>query len=545
MEAGNVLAIQTVQPQFKITPWSWYITNPRVAIPGIRPIGNRVRVPVCSWYAKILAELYREECPVEIRELAERLDSFDPNDPSIIPVVKQGYPLWPHQEEAVRYVLAAYKAGIRGWGIFAGLGTGKTRMAIAVADTIQALKILVVGPPASVWVWHKQIRQFGVRPYRIIIPDPEVPIAERIRRIEVRLRHCEPPFVVIMNYEAVTSKQFANWAAEQVWDLVIADEAHRFRAHNGKTFQNMLKLRDHSYHRLALTGTPIYHHVWDLWALYQWIAPGVFPMNYFSFVHRYCGGIKGAKKLRPENERELNERMYYAAYRVDESVVKLPEVTTNILTTSLTGEAAELYKATERKFIQDLEAGLLTTSNQLTRLIRLQQITSGFVGLDNGKIKVVGHEKEQLFSEFLDDFPADEPLVVFAQYLYEIDSIRRVCFAHKRNVGEYSGRRKDLKAFQEGKVNILAIEIGCGRESIDLTRARYCVFYSLGFSYGDYDQARKRVHRPGQTRPVIYTFLIVRDTIDEIKMHYRETRGDIIRSVVDELRRNRSVALAE
>jgi SNF2 family DNA or RNA helicase len=53
-----------------------------------------------------------------------------------------------------------------------------------------------------------------------------------------------------------------------------------------------------------------------------------------------------------------------------------------------------------------------------------------------------------------------------------------------------------------------------GSEGISLVRARYAVYYSTGFSLGLYLQSRARLHRPGQTRPVVYYHLVVRDTVD-------------------------------
>ena len=62
-------------------------------------------------------------------------------------------------------------------------------------------------------------------------------------------------------------------------------------------------------------------------------------------------------------------------------------------------------------------------------------------------------------------------------------------------------------------IDICGVQLKAGGVGIDLTRARYAIYYSLDFALGDYDQSRKRVHRPGQTRPTIYVPLIAEDTI--------------------------------
>ena len=58
---------------------------------------------------------------------------------------------------------------------------------------------------------------------------------------------------------------------------------------------------------------------------------------------------------------------------------------------------------------------------------------------------------------------------------------------------ELSGRRDELKRWQDGEAQVLAVQIDAGSEGVDLTRARYSIFYSVWFSLGKYDQALARV----------------------------------------------------
>ena len=68
-----------------------------------------------------------------------------------------------------------------------------------------------------------------------------------------------------------------------------------------------------------------------------------------------------------------------------------------------------------------------------------------------------------------------------------------------------------------------------------LTRARYSVFYSVGYSLGKYMQARARTHRPGQTNPVEHIHLIARNTVDVKIMRALEKRAEIIESILAEI----------
>jgi SNF2 family DNA or RNA helicase len=65
-------------------------------------------------------------------------------------------------------------------------------------------------------------------------------------------------------------------------------------------------------------------------------------------------------------------------------------------------------------------------------------------------------------------------------------------------------RRDQLKEWQDGGAQVLAVQTQAGGVGADFTRARYSIYYSLSFSLGEYDQSLSRTHRPGQTWPVTH-----------------------------------------
>ena len=75
-----------------------------------------------------------------------------------------------------------------------------------------------------------------------------------------------------------------------------------------------------------------------------------------------------------------------------------------------------------------------------------------------------------------------------------------------------------------------------GWNGVDFTRARYSIFYSVGFSLGKYDQAEKRTHRPGQVKPVTHIHLVARGTVDVKIMRALEKRADIVKAILAEIK---------
>jgi SNF2 family DNA or RNA helicase len=80
------------------------------------------------------------------------------------------------------------------------------------------------------------------------------------------------------------------------------------------------------------------------------------------------------------------------------------------------------------------------------------------------------------------------------------------------------------------------VQIESGGVGVDLTRARYALYYSLGFSLGSYEQSLARIHRPGQTRPVEYIHLLAEGTIDEKIMTALALRADVVNTVLKQMK---------
>ena len=126
-----------------------------------------------------------------------------------------------------------------------------------------------------------------------------------------------------------------------------------------------------------------------------------------------------------------------------------------------------------------------------------------------------------------------EPVVVFCRFQQDLDVVHEVCQRLGRSSGELSGRKDQWEDFQfKEAFEVLAVQIQAGGVGVNLTRAAYAIYYSIGFSLGDYLQSLARIHRPGQRRPVTYYHLIARKTIDERVYEALEARQDLVEAVL-------------
>lgn len=209
----------------------------------------------------------------------------------------------------------------------------------------------------------------------------------------------------------------------------------------------------------------------------------------------------------------------------------------------------------------------LTAKNVLSRLLRLQQLTGGTLRTDpeldatgrliEGEAARVSRTKADELAEFdgdtivggvLDEIgcvpgrkgpdgrPIEpEPLIVFCRFKSDLDAVEEIARRAGLRYREVSGRRGDGlddDARMNPTVDIVGVQIQAGGTGVDLTRARYAVWYSLGYSVSDYDQARARPYRPGQTRPVVFIHLIARDTADQDVYDAIKARKDAVAEVL-------------
>ena len=169
----------------------------------------------------------------------------------------------------------------------------------------------------------------------------------------------------------------------------------------------------------------------------------------------------------------------------------------------------------------------------------MQQICGGSVRFDDTPAakQIVEHPaKGAVLRDMLEDLPANEPVVTFCRFKSDLAEARAAFEGLGRSVSELSGSRNELSDWQLGKTTGLVVQIQSGGIGIDLTRASYCVFVSLGYSLAEYEQAVARLHRPGQERRTLIYHLIAtingRSTVDGRVYEALRERKDVVDSII-------------
>ena len=443
---------------------------------------------------------------------------------------------WQHQLRAYHFA-----HDLQAWMLALDMGTCKSKVVVDLICSLGLRRVLVVCPLSVVPAWEKQVKLHAGRPdVRVVLLGNEVDgVRAKAQRAESELSRWSGPVVLVINHESLWREPFGSWAMRQQWELVVVDESHRMKAPGGKLSMYLARLRDRAARRGCLTGTPMPHSPLDVYAQYRFLDPGIFGTSYQRFKMRYAqmGGYLNHQVVAYQNQDELAERFGSIAYRVKAGeVLDLPPFQHITRTCTLSHEEAKVYASLASELIAQVREGIVTASNALVKLLRLQQVCSGYVKLDDGAEVLVGTTKRALLADVLEDLPQLEPVVVFCRFHHDLDTVASVAKEGGRTCVELSGRRNELARWQAGGADVLAVQIQSGGVGIDLTRARYALYYSTSWSLGEFDQSLARVHRPGQERPVVYIHLLANGTVDEVVYKALERKRDTIEAVLLRLR---------
>lgn len=485
--------------------------------------------------------------------------------------------LYPHQEEGVRRALQEPF-----FALFMEQGTGKTAVAIrTLVERFRGQgihRVAIFAPNTLIYNWYMEIREWAWLPRSKIKIlrlhgkkadwmeqidhfrryDPELctkeELAIRGRKGDYIKTHKPPLMIMLINYEKarLIEPQLRGMKIQSL----VADESQRIKSRNAQVSKSIYRVTRRCDTRMLLSGTPVGKGYEDLFMQYKIMDPDIFGEDYRDFESRYIvkGGYMGKEIAGYKNLDELRELVAETSYRVEiDDCIDLPGMDLRYLTCELTGKALKAYtelyedlytqipleasrrrlKAILRKNHIDYLPGesylsLLVKAEPyinvascdltITQLIRLHQLTGGFLRLDSGELIRLGDDKLKLALDYLRERTL--PTVVFCNFVDEIRLLEKElkgAFPKKRVVNYRDSKNKERiqEDFKKGKVDIIILQIHSGSTGLNFQKANAVLFYSTNHSGDDYVQAIARIKRPGQENRMEVVSLICENTVDE------------------------------
>lgn len=399
-----------------------------------------------------------------------------------------------------------------------------------------------MAPLSILGVWEEEFGKFAAFPYALAVLS-----GAGAKKLDT-LRHMTGTAlqVAVVNYESAwrMEKDLAAWHP----DLIIADEGHKIKTHNIAASKAMHRLGARASYRLLLTGTVITNKAIDVFSQYKFLNPAIYGQSFYAFRNRYfdmVGYGNHTPVLKRSMEAELTEKLHSISYRATKAeCLDLPETVDVIRQVDLEPAALRVYRQLVKESYAELSGGKeITAPNILARLLRLSQLTGGFLGNDDSNaVEQVSAAKLAALEDILDGAAAEgKKLVIIARFLPEIKAVCRLL--EKRGLGyscitgEVKDRNEQVARFQNDPAVVAFVgQIATAGLGITLTAASTMVFYSLDYSMSNFEQAKARIHRVGQRNLCTYLYLVARGTVDEKVLAALKDKADLAKSLVDDYR---------
>lgn len=437
---------------------------------------------------------------------------------------------------------------------------GKTLGTLAIARFLKLTRMVVVAPVVAKGVWRREIGKWW-------------PGARAVEIDELETLQGDQPTFVLISYDKLIDpipadpRKIRNLHGRDRlhtllrWspDLLILDEAHYVKDYKTKRSRAVAKLGGGSRFKLLLSGTPA-HSPLDWWQQYRIIDPR-HPMWVQSF-QRYREdvmiltgpngnwpkrGPDGRPMMKPGAQNRILNAMAPYTHHADASLVHLPEPIESLIPVKLS--------ATERKHYNEMAKLLRTeldpdTEAQaaivLTKLLRLTQISAGFVTDQFGALRDLGTSKLDACLEMLEE-RSEKKVVVSARFTHDIERLSRALEARKIDFKVISGKTPEAKRpeienwFQTTPgPKVLLLQQRAGGVAITLSEADCLIFFTLENSVVAWRQTWGRVWRIGQKGHVQIMYLLAENTQDEVQLIGLKEGANLVqvaRMMLNQLRR--------
>lgn len=305
-----------------------------------------------------------------------------------------------------------------------------------------------------------------------------------------------------------------NWP----FDMVVIDESSSFKSHTAKRFKALKKVRPLMKRIVELTGTPAPNGLLDLWSQIYLLDRGkrlgknitAYRDKYFNPGQRN-GHIVYDWVPKPGAEEEIYKKIADICVSMKgEDYLKLPPAMMNTVKVKLSAAAVKKYNQLERDLILSIADQDIVANTAAALSNKLLQMANGAVYDEEKAITHIHDEKLESLAEIAD---ITNPRSLMVMYYYKHDLVR----LQKRFPNAVPLKTaEDIKAWNAGKISILLVHPASAGHGLNLQHGgSVVVWFGLTWSLELYQQANKRLHRPGQKETVIIHHLVTEGTIDE------------------------------
>ena len=343
--------------------------------------------------------------------------------------------------------------------------------------------------------------------------------------------------IFVMNIEALSSGKAEEVVTKfirshQGKTLIAIDESTVIKNHSAKRTKASIRVSKIAKYKRILTGSPITKSPLDLYSQFLFLNEELLGFrSYYAFCSRYADMIRRTSSSHSYNQilgfrnlEELTESIQPFSYRVTkDECLDLPDKNYIKRSIELTPEQKKMYNQMKKTAVALLDDMDMVTANAvITQLLRLHQISCGFVNTDDGNLVRFKNNRMSELLSILEE--VDGKVIIWANYRHDIMAIEmELARAYgSSSVATYFGdtdgeaRQDIVERFQTSEdLKFFVGQPRTGGYGLTLTAAKTVIYYSNSYDLEVRLQSEDRAHRIGQTSSVTYIDIVAEKTVDE------------------------------
>lgn len=497
-----------------------------------------------------------------------------------------GEHLMSHQKKAV-----IQSKELDSLGLFFSVGTGKTYTSISVIlektnFLKKHLRILVLGPKSILVNWGRELRELqdklGIPSHLQYLPLilNQDTTKKKIKHLKMNLNSRS---IIITNYESLQAKDLLEFFDKSPFDGLVCDESQRVKNPMAQRTKKAMKLAEKCKYNQILTGTPMLGNPMDLWSQIYILDKGKsFSKNFYVFRSEYFIDKNAGMpshihfpnwQIRDEMIEVLQEKLSQLTLQAKrEDVLELPPLIKETVYVDLNEKQASHYADMMSDFVTFVEDKLSTEKKAivatlaLTKMLRLQQIVSGFVmdehGVKHTVVDPLSNPKLEALKDIITDviLPEKKKAIIwsiFKEDHYQIKSLietvlsslsyRGKSLSDMYYIAELTGdikdKQKEIDNFQtDPKCLFMIANPKAGGVGVNLQEASYSIYFSKSYSLEEDVQSEARCYRKGSEKheKVVRIDIVAQNTVDELISEALRTKQDMSDMILDyALKQNR------
>lgn len=509
---------------------------------------------------------------LKVKELPlERLPQYDYKLP----------PIGEYQHRGVVFLCNVERAPL-----FADCGMGKTFMVLVSTEiqirkgVLQPGKTLICGKLATLETgWLEDAEKFTNLK---VVTLWEKPGKNRKKKILDRLK--EPADVFLINHDG--ARIFQDELAEMNFDKIVVDESTILkgfrgtdpRIRGGQLGKALMNIAKNSRYRVIMSGTPAPNGPEDLWGQFLFLDPdglilepsfNDFREEFYQVVdlrskeNRFLKNKQGEFAKTPEGKliqkplgprdpkkwepkkgsiERISEMINKPAYRLRlrDHIKDMPDLTIGKRFVDMSPEQEAHYIDMRDRLKVEIDEERITASLQITAIMKLRQITGGFIIDHEGKAHSIAQNPklDELDSLLHEEISHEEKVVIYCEYQWEVETISE---RYKKYgiVSVYGGNTStknlaNIKKFrQDPKIRLIVLHPKSAAHGITFTMAHYMVFYSFSHSAENNYQCVKRIERTGQKNAMFVYYLACNKSIDRDILNVIRVKDELQQKLID------------